>query len=157
MSDDVDTVKPGNTNDLPEWAREAISTANGEAAKFRVERNAARDELTKVQADLASLQEKHKEATSKVAEAETAFLKYTVAVESGVPGEKAAEFAALLQGSTKDEVAAHATQLKTLFNTPTMAGQKAIDPSQGQGGAGATAGLSEGGAFLYGALKSNVR
>lgn len=144
MSDDnksatTDTgSQQGNTADLPEWGRRAISEANAEAAKYRTKAQTAADEAraeTKAEYD-KQLQALATEKTSVITErdkAVTELTKLQVAITADVPGEQAVAFAELLKGNTKDELIAHAEQLKTMFGTP-AARARATDKSQGLGG-----------------------
>lgn len=151
MPDNPDeTTQPAG--DCPQWARDAITKANNEAAKYRTELRAKTDEHTQALAQIEALTAEKNTLTSQVSDAEKALLKYTVAVGSGVPGDKAADFAALLQGNDQTELRAHADSLLGLFGAPGANQQSATDPSQGQGG-DSTAGLSEGGALLAKALR----
>lgn len=126
---------------LPDWAREKLTKANNEAAKYRNEKNeaveAAKAEVTesftsKVEALEAQIAERDAEANSARTEVER--LKATI--EAGIDHDKAYSFAELLKGESAEELKSHAEQLKELFtneeapktNTP------ATDPSQGSSG-----------------------
>lgn len=144
MSDDNQSAttdtgsQQGNTADLPEWGRRAISEANAEAAKYRLKAQTAADEAkaaTKAEYD-KQLQALASEKTSIAGErdkAVTELTKLQVAITADVPGEQAVAFADLLKGSTQEELKAHAEQLKTMFGTP-AGKQRATDKSQGAGG-----------------------
>jgi|SRR5687768_772075 len=140
MSDENTTdAKPDaqNTNDLPDWARKAISEANKEAASYRVKASTVADE---VKAEVtASFNDQIKslsdEKSAVVAERDTAssnYAKLVAALEAGVPGDTAVEFAALLQGSKPEEYKAHAEKLKGMFGPGTK--QKAVDRTAGFNG-----------------------
>lgn len=143
MSDDnksatTDTgSQQGNTADLPEWGRRAISDANAEAAKYRLAaKTAAEDAVAQTKAEYdKQLQALVSEKTSIAVErdnAVTGLTKLQVAIAADVPGEQAVAFADLLKGSTPDELKVHAEQLKTMFGTP-AGKQRATDKSQGAG------------------------
>lgn len=144
MSDDNQSAttdtgsQQGNTAELPEWARRAISDANTEAAKYRVKAQTAADEAkaaTKAEYDkqLQALAEEKTSIAGERDKAVTELTKLQVAITADVPGEQAVAFADLLKGSTKDELAAHAAQLKEMFGV--SAGKaRATDKSQGLGG-----------------------
>jgi hypothetical protein len=143
MSDDNksandQTGTQGNTAELPEWGRRAIAEANAEAAKYRVKAQSAADEAkaeAKVEYD-RQLQALSQEKTSIMGErdnAVTGLTKLKVAIAADVPGEQAVAFADLLQGSTEDELNAHAKQLKEMFGTP-VGRQRATDRTQSAGG-----------------------
>lgn len=130
------------TNELPDWAREQISNANAEAAKYRTEK---KDAVEAAKAEVAeSFQSKIKDLESKI-EAEAAqgttarheVDRLKVTIESGINAEKALSFADLLKGENEDELRSHAEELKKLFNDNDSGEQKrasAVDPSQGSAG-----------------------
>lgn len=139
-------------NALPDWAQKQISDANAEAAKFRVQKNDAlaenkslTDQITALTNDKASLQEQLDTTGTDV-------LKFKAAITAGVPGEHVERFSALLQGSTPEELTAHAAALKTMFGM-TQTSAPAQDPSQGFSG-----GVADDPAAAFGALlKSHIR
>lgn len=122
---------PGNLNELPQWARDAISKANNEAASFRVQLRDKTNEHTAALEQITALTGEKDLSTAAKSAAETALLKMTVALSAGVPGDKAADFAALLQGDTEDALKTHAETVKGLFGS--QAPPRATDPSQGRG------------------------
>lgn len=121
----------GNTNDLPQWARDAISKGNNEAATFRTQLREKTNELTAALDNFATLAGEKDSAVERATVAETALLKLNVALNAGIPGDKAAVFAARLQGTTEDELKADADALKGAFGTEVI--PSATDPSQGRG------------------------
>lgn len=129
-----------NNEQLPDWARKAISDANSEAASYRQKAKTAGDE---VRAEVtATFNEQLKtlsdEKTAITAERDTAsgnYAKLVAALEAGVPGDTAVEFAGLLQGSNADEYKAHADKLKSMFGAGGKV--KAVDPSHGMNGSSA--------------------
>jgi hypothetical protein len=141
MSDDNktdETVQATTKNDdAPEWARKAISEANNEAAKYRVKaQNAAEEAKAEVTASFTDqIKSLSDEKSAVVAERDTAssnYNKLVAALEAGVPGDTAVEFAALLQGTSSDEYKAHAEKLKGMFGPGTK--QKAVDRTAGFNG-----------------------
>lgn len=126
-----------NTDQLPDWARKAISEANTEAASYRQKAKIAADEA---KAEVtASFNDQIKslsdEKSAVMAERDTATSNYdklVAALGAGVPGDTAVEFAALLQGSNADEYKAHAEKLKGMFGTGQR--QKAVDHTAGFNG-----------------------
>ena len=126
-----------NQSDLPEWGRRAISDANAEAARYRLAAKTAADDAkaaAKAEFD-KQLQVLVSEKTSIAGErdnAVTGLTKLKVAIAADVPGEQAVVFADLLQGSTEDEMKAHAVKLKEMFGTP-AGKQRATDKSQSAG------------------------
>lgn len=142
---DTDTTPTDNTEtdqELPDWARQKISEANAEAARYRTEKRDA-VETAKAEAE-QSFQEKMAAAdqalADAMAEAGAARLenqKLQAAINALTPDSKVVDFAELLQGESEGELASHAEKLRELFGTqsdtpPTP--PKATDPTQGQGG-----------------------
>lgn len=133
-------VTEQNQEQLPEWARKAISEANSEAAAYRQKAKTAADQ---VKAEVAAAYDEQIKALSGEKSAITAerdsaasnYTKLTVALQAGVPGETAVEFAGLLQGSNADEYKAHAEKLKGMFGAGGRV--RAVDPSHGLNGSSA--------------------
>lgn len=132
---DTDSNSPDQTaeNTLPVWAQKKLSDANTEAARFRVAKNdalaankALTDQITALTNEKATLQEQLSTSGADV-------LKFKAAISAGVPGDHLEQFSALLQGSTPDELTAHAEALKSMFGM-TPASVPAQDPSQGLSG-----------------------
>lgn len=126
-----------NNQELPDWARKAISDANSEAANYRNKAKTAADEAkaevtAQFNEQLKNLSDEKSAITAERDTASASYNKLIAALEAGVPGETAVEFAALLQGSNKDEYKAHADKLKSMFG----AGGKVrpIDHSAGLSG-----------------------
>lgn len=137
---EVPAAPAQTTEQLPEWARKAISEANGEAASYRQKAKTAAEEAKAAVA--AEYDEQIKalsgEKTAITAERDSAATNYTklmVALQAGVPGDTAVEFAGLLQGSNEDELKAHAEKLKGMFGAGGKV--KAVDPSHGLTGSSA--------------------
>lgn len=126
-----------NQEQLPDWARKAISEANAEAASYRQKAKTAADEA---KAEVtAQFDEQIKalsgEKSAVTAERDTAsnnYNKLVAALGAGVPGDTAVEFAALLQGNSLDEYKDHAEKLKGMFGAGGRV--KAVDPSHGLNG-----------------------
>lgn len=126
-----------SVDQLPEWARKAISEANSEAASYRTKaKTAAEEAKAEVSASFGEqIKTLSDEKSAITAERDTAASNYNkllVALDAGVPGDTAVEFAALLQGTTTDEVRAHAEKLKGMFGAGNRV--KAVDPSHGFSG-----------------------
>jgi hypothetical protein len=137
MPDEPGTPNPAlgqNANELPEWARKAISDANSEAASKRVELRTKIDELTAANSKITEIGAEKDAAVKAKADAENALLKLTVALAAGIPGEKAAAVAERLKGVTEDELTADARSLVETFGTGDFETPPAIDLSQGQSG-----------------------
>lgn len=130
-------VEQNNRQELPDWARKEISDANSEAAKYRKKAQTAAEEA---KAEVtASFNDQFKalsdEKSAVLAERDTASSQYNklvAALQAGVPGDTALEFAPLLQGSNVDEYKAHAEKLKGMFGPGTK--QKAVDRTAGFSG-----------------------
>lgn len=136
MSDTAPVVTPETTptpkDEAPEWARKEIKDANDEAARRRVENRTLSEQLTTVTGQVQTLTEQKVSAEDRANTAEANYLKLNVALSAGVPGEQAAEFASLLQGSTEQELKDHAEKIRK-FGGPQQ-GRLPFDPSQGLGG-----------------------
>lgn len=143
MSDTENTTTNNSNNieELPQWARDQISEANAEAAKYRVAKKEAveaakeevrkdlQEQMDKLEADLAS-----KDNDLLTSRNEVDKLKAAIAV--GIEGDKVLKFADLLKGENPDQLRSHAEELKELFGTTEQATAKstgATDPSQGTG------------------------
>lgn len=124
---------PQNTNvdDLPGWARDALSKANNEAANYRVQLRNKETEATTALNELAAMKDKLTAAETVGVNTQTEFTKLKVALAAGIPGDKAVDFAALLKGATEEELKAHADTVKGLMGTPHK--DAATDDSQGHG------------------------
>ena len=134
MSEETpDTSKDGDINSLPQWARDAITRANNQAAERRVEIRQLTETNTALNNQLAESSDKLTAAETAANEKYLGLLKLNVALSAGVPGEQAAEFAELLQGSNEQELMDHADKIRK-FGGPTN--QRPVDPSQGHGGTG---------------------
>lgn len=121
----------GDINSLPQWARDAISRANNEAAGRRVEIRQLTDQNTQLQNQVVEATDNRTAAEKARDDKDHELLKLNVALSAGVPGEQAAEFAELLQGSNEQELRDYAEKVRK-FGGPTS--QSPVDPSQGRGG-----------------------
>ncbi|AIG78459.1 Hypothetical protein AJAP_28105 [Amycolatopsis japonica] len=126
------TQEVHDVNTLPEWARDKLTKANTEAAKYRTRaKEAASSVRAEVEAEFADkLAEATKAQDALVSEREAAKLegvKLRAAFGAliGDPDKaketlsRAEEFAGLIQGSTVDEIGEHAAKLAGLFGTST--------------------------------------
>ncbi|TCO56791.1 hypothetical protein [Actinocrispum wychmicini] len=112
--------EPQAVDQLPEWARTALTKANSEAAKYRTERNDAvntvKTDLTAAfETQLAQVTAAHEATKADLAKAAVDMLKVQAALTADVPAASALEFASLLQGNTPEEITAHAAKVKALF------------------------------------------
>lgn len=143
MSDTENTNEQVTTTEdvLPDWAREKLTKANNEAAKYRTEKNEAvekaKQEVTesftaKVEALEAQVAERDSEITAGRHEVE----KLRAAIDAGIANDKIFTFADLLKGENAEELRSHAEELKELFVVEQTERSKvaATDPSQGAGG-----------------------
>lgn len=126
-----------NTQDLPDWARKAISEANSEAAKYRTKANTVADE-TKAEVtatfnqQIQTLSDEKSAITAERDKASSNYDRLVAALGAGVPGETAVEFAARLQGTNLEEFKADAEKLKATFGAGIKV--KPIDKSAGLSG-----------------------
>ena len=155
MSDDVITpevpvtelapapeVEQPKNDDLPKWARDKLSKANDEAASYRLKAKEAREVAeqavkTEFEAKLTALSDEKAAIEAELSNSQLKHLKLTAALSAGIPGESVAEFAELLQGTTAEEITAHAEKVKSLMGVQ-PAKPTVVDRSQGLGGAAQT-------------------
>lgn len=153
------TPNPGEQNsqreEAPQWARDAITRGNNEAARYRTDLRAKTDELTAALIEIEGLKASLATVQTSEAAAKSELLKLSVALAAGIPGEKAAGFAARLQGTTEEELRADAQALMGVF--PTEVIPDATDPSQGRGASTPTTPESAFGATLKGLLDPMIR
>lgn len=117
---------------------EYIQQLRGEAAKYRKEKKdavaEAKEEVRKEwEAKLNEQASKTTESEAKLGAAGVELTKIKTALSLDVPSDKVIQFAAVLQGSTDDEIKTSGESAKALFggfetNDP------ATDPTQGSGG-----------------------
>ena len=124
-----------NVESLPEWARNAITKANGDAAKYRTEKNDAvntgKAQVTQeYEVKLTEANTAHEKTKADLTVALLENVKLKAALANGIPGESAVEFAALLQGTNEEEIGTHAKTVKALFGK-TESTDRATDHSQG--------------------------
>ena len=126
---------------LPDWAREKLTKANSEAAKYRTEKKEAVEQARQEVAD--SFSEKVEKLEALVAERDSEIEagrheadKLRAAIEAGISNDKLFTFADLLKGDDPEALKSHAEELKQLFVVEDQARvkQSAVDPSQGTGG-----------------------
>ncbi|ERB55492.1 hypothetical protein N806_31220 [Rhodococcus sp. P27] len=132
QSADTQTV-----DSLPEWAREKLTKANNEAAKYRTEKNdavnAAKAAVTQeFETKLAEAQAKHDELTGKLSARELELIKLRTALDLDIPSKAADKFASLLQGTNEDEIKSAAQDAKALFGS-LVSNDRPTDPTQGSG------------------------
>lgn len=125
--------------EIPQWARDQITKANNQAAKYRTEKNEAVEAAKKEVEDSFSSKIEELEAAGQKANDEVTASRHEVdrikaALEAGIATDKVLSFADLLKGENPDELRSHAESLKELFTTEEAPrASKATDPSQGQG------------------------
>lgn len=125
--------------ELPQWARDQITKANNQAAKYRTEKNEAVEAAKKEVEDSFASKIEELEAAGQKANDEVTASRHEVdrikaALEAGIATDKVLSFADLLKGENPDELRSHAESLKELFVTnEAPRASKATDPSQGQG------------------------
>ncbi len=124
-------------DDLPEWARSALTDARNDAAKYRVR---ARDAATaadtaaaeKFSTQVSTLSDEKSALAADLNTARLDNLKLRAALAVGIPGESAAEFADLLKGDSEEQIVDHAQRVASTFGTAFSATpDRPVDPAQG--------------------------
>lgn len=123
-----------DTSGLPKWARNSLSKANNEAAKFRNELREKTEEHTQALAKLENLSGQVSQVESQRDSALADLNKLRTVLEAGVPGGQALALASRLQGTTDEELKADAEALVKQFNLDKAPRVPAYDPTQGRGG-----------------------
>lgn len=143
MSEDNKSVEDNGTSGqdvLPDWAREQITKANNQAAKYRTEKNeaveAAKAEVTAdFQKRVSELEAQIEEREGELGSSRHEVDRLKVAIQAGIDSSKVISFSELLKGDSPEELVSHAEELKKLFTTDEQqkSSSKATDPSQGSG------------------------
>lgn len=128
---------PGSESELPQWARDAISRANSEAAAARIEKgNALANAKTLIEAEYADrinqAATSYSELEVKFAEKSNRVAKLEAILNAGIPSDRALQFAELVQGSTEEEITASVGTIKDLFSQDPQR-PPLVDHTQGQG------------------------
>ncbi len=123
---------------LPQWARDAITTANDQAARNRIKaREAAETARAEVTAEfegrMSALTADKDDIALELGDARLDLSRLRIALDAGIPGESATEFAALLRGSNEDELREHADKVKAMFGVISPQPDRPVDHSQGLG------------------------
>src|SRR5690606_21817612 len=126
-----------NEDALPEWAREKLSKAYNEAAKYRVQAKEALDKArqevsAEFEKQLAQLSDEKAAVAADLENVRLEHMRLKAALSVGIPGESASEFADLLKGNSEDEIRARAEKVKELFGVSSKPA-RAVDPTQGLG------------------------
>ncbi|MCW2898483.1 MAG: hypothetical protein JWO67_748 [Streptosporangiaceae bacterium] len=114
--------EPQDTSALPEWARQSLTKANQEAARYRTQVN----ELKPMADQFRALEEASKTEAQRLAEANEAFkrdaenaraeaVRYKAAATHGIP----ADHFDLLGSGTEEEITARAQKLSALLAAQT--------------------------------------
>lgn len=133
--DTPEVVTPKTEDDLPQWARDKLTKANSEAAKYRVQAKELAEKAANSEELTTRITELSDEKAALAAELESArvgSMKLHAALSVGIPGESATEFADLLRGETAEDIQAHAEKVKELFGVKKS--DRPVDPTQGMGG-----------------------
>jgi membrane protein involved in colicin uptake len=130
------TTTTQDESTLPQWARDAISSANAEAAKYRVQaKQAAEDARAKANQDWETKFKTVADEKSETAKERDAMaldlVKMRVAVSSDVPRDQLSDFVDLLQGSTEEEFKASAAKILQFGGSGGTKATKPVDRSQG--------------------------
>lgn len=136
MSDDQTAQSnTGDMNSLPQWAREAITEANNQAAERRIKIRELTEKNTELTNQLAASKDDKAAVEKTVNDKDLELKRVLIALDAGVPGERVRSIAARLQGSNEDELKADAEKLVQDFGLNAGPAQiRATDPSQGRGG-----------------------
>lgn len=123
------TPAEGNLDDLPAWARDAISKANKEAAGYRTKvreleplANKAKEQEEAAKSETERLNERIAAAEQRAQEAEQRATRLEVAIGKALPESDARRIttaAKRLVGSTKEELEADADDLLSSFTATT--------------------------------------
>jgi hypothetical protein len=107
-----------NPNDLPQWARDAITKANKEAANYRTqvaELKPKADQFTQLEeaskSELQRIQEAQTAAERRAEQAVSDAIRYKAAATHGIP----ADHFDLLGSGTEEEITARAEKISTLL------------------------------------------
>jgi hypothetical protein len=120
-----------DVNDLPQWARDAITKANKEAANYRTqvaelrpkaEQFSALEEASK--SELQRVAETAEKAKRDAENAQAEAIRYKAAATHGI----SAEFFDLLGSGTEDEITARAEKIAALATAQAAATQAAAGP-----------------------------
>jgi hypothetical protein len=122
-----------------EWYEGELRKVRAEAAKYRTAKNEAVDAAkaevaAEWQAKLDAAEKAHGETRAQLSKSEVDLLKVRAALDADVPAKSALKFASLLQGTTEEEIKAHAEEVRGLFGA--ASGRvPAVDPSPTGAGA----------------------
>lgn len=146
-----------SVDQLPEFAKTMISDLRNEAARYRTAKadavKAKETELNQAfDTKLAESNTAHEATKAALAKVNLEMAKLGAAIRAGVPSDKLATFAGLLQGSTKDELDTHAKSILSTFGGFT---QGAVDPSQALNSGGSSAGGDNFHEFILSKLDGN--
>src|SRR5690606_27202639 len=119
---DEQSEEQEHEEDLPEWARESLSKANSEAAKYRVRAKELQEELDELMSKVGSFEELQREYQG----LKKAMLVRDVADEFGLPK----ELAEVLKGDSEEEICEHAETLAK-FVPRTTGPKKDLDDLKG--------------------------
>lgn len=125
-------VPAGNVNELPQWARDALTNANNGEADKRVKLRQKTEEHTQALAQITALTDGKSAAEQARDAAVKELSKLSIALDALVPGGRVSTIAARLQGSTEAELKADAQKLVEEFGLNSQT-PRYVDPSQGRG------------------------
>jgi hypothetical protein len=138
-ADDAEATTEAATTKTPEWYESELSKVRDEAARQRVAKREAAEAAkaetsTEYEAKLAAAGTAHEATKVQLTRAQTELAKLHTALDANVPADKVKAFASALQGSTPEELKAHAAELNKLFGTvPAVTNDEPVDHSQGLG------------------------
>lgn len=122
-----------SVEDLPEFAQKIIRSLRSEAATHRHKARVAAEKAAALEQETTALHAAKVNAEATLSESRMELTRIRAALDAGVPAEVVEDFAARLQGSTAEEIAADAARLKSTFGVSARRG----DPSQGASGGSA--------------------
>lgn len=134
-----DPPQEGNVEELPQWAREALTKANKEAASYRTKvreleplASKAREAEEATKSEIQKANEQLAEAQRKAQEAELRAMRLEVATEKGLTKSQAKR----LVGSTREELEVDADELLADFGGESKPPPPATKPSERLRGGG---------------------
>ncbi|KAA9155544.1 hypothetical protein FPZ12_029555 [Amycolatopsis acidicola] len=140
MTEQPPAGNPQSVTELPEFWQGEITRARDDAAKYRTERNALRDQLgiaTEKASKFDELSEKYEQSLTSVADSDSKYGKLSAVLgaiqDTTIPAHRALTLASRVQGATAEEWAADAKSLVDMFSGSAGQPRRPIDPSQGQG------------------------
>src|SRR5690606_1223793 len=126
-----------NEDALPEWAREKLTKANNEAAKYRVQAKEALDRArqevsAEFEKQLAQLSDEKAAIAADLENVRLEHMRLKVGLSVRILSETASDFAVLLKGNAAEEFLVLAEKVKGLFGGSSKQA-RAVEPAEGLG------------------------